>query len=312
VARPLDGKAAIVTGGGGGIGRAIAMRMASEGASVIVNDLGCAPDGAGASTGPAQEVVSDIARAGGTAVADLSSVADSRGADRLVRTAINSFGHVDILVNCAGIIRGQPLWGMSDETWDVVIRVNLHGSFYCTRAAVREMRYAILEGRQKGGRIINFTSESGIFGNGVNSNYGAAKAGIIGLTKSSAIGLRELGITCNAVSPRAETRIVAGTTEYRWRDLGASIGIEDAESMPLADLKRKLGSGSPEGIVPLVLWLASERSADVTGRVFIAHEGWVGVFAEMAEKKVEFEGDFEDFDRVVRSVLTNPPPSSRI
>ena len=196
----LQGRAAVVTGAGRGIGRAIAELLAAEGASVVVNDLGGNVDGSGAASGAADEVVAAIRARGGSAVASYDSVADYRAAERIIDTAVREFGAIDILVNNAGILRDRMLFNMSEAEWDAVIAVHLKGSFNCTRHAAARMR------EQRRGRIVSMSSTSGVFGNSGQANYGAAKDGIAGLMRVVARDLGKYGITANAVCPGASTR----------------------------------------------------------------------------------------------------------
>ena len=292
----LKDKVAIVTGAGRGIGKGIALALASEGAKVVVNDLGGGVDGAGASATPAQEVVNEIKKAGGEAITNSASVAEVNGAESIIKTALDGFGKVDILVNNAGILRDRMLWNMTDEEWDGVIKTHLYGHFYCTRAVVRWMRNAIKEGKIKNGRIINFSSHAGVRGNAGQANYGAAKMGVIGFTYSCAMALGGIGITCNAICPRASTRLTDTIPEDKLRELTARLGLatsEGAKNLPVEELKRKLLGGGAEAIAPVVCWLASDASSRINGQVFMAAEGRVAVFNHMEEVKNAFkEGVF--------------------
>src|SRR5207253_1993722 len=203
MAKRLEGRAAVVTGAGRGIGRAIAELLAAEGAAVVVNDLGAEVDGRGASRRVADEVVDAIRTRGGRAVANADSVADFAAAERIVETAVKEFGAIDILVNNAGILRDRMIFNMSEEEWDAVIAVHLKGTFNCTRHATRRMR------EQRRGRIISISSTSGVYGNSGQANYGAAKDGIAGLTRVVARDVGRYGITANAVCPGAMTRMTA-------------------------------------------------------------------------------------------------------
>jgi len=239
----LDGKVAIVTGAGGGLGRCHALAFAKEGAKVVVNDLGGARDGTGAGTSMADSVVQEIRAAGGEAVANYSSVADAAGAQGIVQSAVDAFGRVDVVVNNAGILRDKTLLKMEESMWDAVIAVHLKGSFLVTQAAARRMVEQNQSGIAQGGRIINTSSLSGLVGNFGQTNYGAAKAGIAGLTRVAAIELKKHNITVNAIVPTAKTRMT--------EELGT---IPD-----------ELG---PEKVSPFVIFLASDLAKDVTGRLF--------------------------------------------
>ena len=288
----LKDKVAVVTGSGRGIGRGIALTLASEGAKIVVNDLGVAGDGTGISASPAEEVVNEIKKAGGEAVANFSSVADPDGAESIIKTAIDSFGRIDILVNNAGILRDRMVWNMSDEEWDGVIKTHLYGHFYCTRAATRWMRDAAKEGTLKNGRIINFSSHAGINGNPGQPNYGAAKMGVVGFTYSCAMALGRYGITSNAIAPRASTRLTDTIPEDRLRELAVRRGMatpEDAPKLSIDELKKRFLGGGPAAIAPLVCWLASNESSHVNGQVFVMTEGKVGIFCPMVENKLAFK-----------------------
>ncbi len=297
----LKDKVAVVTGAGRGIGRGIALAMASESAKVVVNDVGAAGDGTGASVSPAEEVVDEIKKAGGNAVASFASVADAEGAESIVKTAIDNFGRVDILVNNAGILRDRMIWNMTDEEWDGVIKTHLYGHFYCTRAAVRWMRDAAKEGRLKNGRIINISSHAGIKGNPGQANYGAAKMGVVGFTYSCAMALGRHYITCNAIAPRASTRLTDSIPEDRLRELAVRRGLvtpDEAQKLGADELKRKLLGGGPEAIAPLVCWLASDGSSHVNGQVFMMTEGKVGIFSPMDETKLAFKDGMFTIDEL--------------
>jgi len=247
MARP-DGRVAIVTGAGRGIGRSVARLLASEGASVVVNDLGAAVDGSGQDTGPAHDVVAEIAEAGGKAVASGADVSDFAAAEHLVQTAIEQFGRLDVLVNVAGILRDRMVFNMTEQEWDDVIRVHLKGTFNTTRFASAYWRSQRDETAQN--RIINFTSVSGLHGAPGQPNYAAAKMGIVGLTYSSANALGRYGVTVNAISPGAATRMTD------------SIPVDRQRSRSTATDER-----SPDNVAPIVAYLASERSGWITGRV---------------------------------------------
>jgi NAD(P)-dependent dehydrogenase (short-subunit alcohol dehydrogenase family) len=240
----LDGKVAIITGSGGGIGRSEALYLAREGAKIVVNDLGGSRDGTGSSDAAASKVAAEIRAAGGQAVANFDNVADSAGAERIIRSAVESFGQLDILVNNAGILRDKTLLKMDDTMWDAVIAVHLRGTFLCTRAAARAMSE-----RAKGGRIINTTSVSGLLGNFGQANYSAAKAGIYGFTRTAHMELfQKHKITVNAVAPVALTRLTED--------------LPMMQSMP--QVKDIL---SPEHIAPVVAFLASDLASDISGAI---------------------------------------------
>lgn len=263
MARLCEGKIAIVTGAGRGIGREHALSLASQGAKVVVNDLGGNVDGSGGDLSPAEQVVQEIKGMGGEAVANGDSVSDWAGAERLINTAIDTFGDLNIVVNNAGILRDRMLFSMSEAEWDAVINVHLKGTFAPSRFACVYWREQSKAGKPVSGRIINTTSVSGIYGNPGQTNYGAAKAGIASFTNIAALEMARYGVTVNAVAPVALTRMTEG--------LGPA---------PESDEDRE--KRSPRWIAPIVTWLASDEAADVTGRVFEASgdvlavsEGWV-------------------------------------
>src|SRR5215510_728924 len=257
----LDGRVAVITGAGRGIGREHALLFAREGAKVVVNDLGGSEAGEGNDATPAQQVVDEIVAAGG-AVANYDDVADFEGAESLVRQAIDTFGDLHVLVNNAGILRDRMITNMTEEEWDAVIRVHLKGTFAPSRWAAAYWREQVKAGKEVDGRIINTTSVSGIYGQPGQINYGAAKAGIAAFTNIAAMELVRYGVTVNAVAPVALTRMTEG--------LGPA---------PETDEEREMRS--PRWIAPIVTWLASTESAGVTGRIFEASgqtlaiaEGW--------------------------------------
>ena len=249
MSRLCEGRVAIVTGAGRGIGREHALSLARQGAKVVVNDLGGNVDGSGGDLSPAQQVVEEIKTMGGEAVANGDNVASWEGAQRLINTAIETFGDLHAVVNNAGILRDRVLVNMTEEEWDAVINVHLKGTFGPARWAAAYWREQTKAGKPVSGRIINTTSVSGIYGNPGQSNYGAAKAGIAAFTVIAAMELARYGVTVNAIAPAALTRM----TE--------NLGMGQAPD----DIKEKM---SPRWIAPIVTWLASSESAGVTGRVF--------------------------------------------
>lgn len=259
----LDGKVAIITGAGGGIGRATALLFAAEGARVVVNDVGGNRDGTGESHALADAVVDEIRGASGTAVAHYGSVADEESVAALVRTALDNYGHIDALINNAGILRDKTLLKMDSAMWDVVIDVHLKGTYLCTKAVAAEMKTA-----GRGGRIVNTTSVSGMMGNFGQANYSAAKAGIYGFTRTASVELQRYGITVNAVAPIAKTRMT--------------------EDLPMFE---KLETLTPEHVAPAHLFLASDMCGDVTGQVLSVAGGKMSIY-----KVVESAGKFKEGD----------------
>ena len=257
-----DGRVVIITGAGRGIGRAHALEFARQGAKVVVNDLGAEVDGTGGSTGPAGEVVEEIRAMGGEAVANGDDVSDWEGAQRLVNTAIESFGRLDTLVNNAGILRDRMLVNMTDDEWDAVITVHLRGTFAPTRWAAAYWRELTKAGEQVDASVVNTSSGSGLYGNPGQTNYGAAKGGIASFTIIAAKELERYGVRVNAIAPAALTRMT--------ENLG--LGQRAAERKP-----EEFDAMAPENIAPLVVWLGSNESKGVSGRVFNVAGGRISV-----------------------------------
>ncbi|MBI2528230.1 MAG: SDR family NAD(P)-dependent oxidoreductase [Candidatus Rokubacteria bacterium] len=250
----LDGKVAGVTGAGNGIGRAVALGLAAAGAKVVVNDYGVTVDGREPSSGPAQAVVKEIEAAGGRAVASVESVATLAGGQAVVDAALTTFGDLHILVCCAGILRERMIFNMTEEEWDSVIAVHLKGHFTVMRAATRHMR------EKRNGRIITFTSTAGLEGSPAQPNYAAAKGGILGLTRSTAIAMAKYGVTVNCISPAADTRMTARLSESRRAQVAAP----------------------PEAVAVVVAFLASDLAAHVTGQVIHVAGNEVSVWSHPA------------------------------
>lgn len=270
---PLAGRAAIVTGAGRGLGRAEALELARLGAHVVVNDYGQpGRDGSGASSAtPAQEVVAEIAAAGGSAVAHHGDVADHQQAEELVQLAIDRYGQLDILVNNAGILRDRMVFSMTEDEWDSVIRVHLKGHFNTIRFAAAHWRSrAKSSGAPVFGRIVNTSSEAFLAGSAGQPNYAAAKGGIVGLTTSSAEGLRRYGVTVNAICPRARTRMTLDVFGSSPDPVLDPVLAPDSSSEVVDPL-------APEHVSPLVGYLASPAAAAVSGQVFVVHGGMVAV-----------------------------------
>ncbi|WP_328442420.1 SDR family oxidoreductase [Amycolatopsis sp. NBC_00438] len=254
----VEGRVVIVTGAGRGIGRAHALAFAAEGARVVVNDLGAALDGRGGEAGPAQQVVDEIHAAGGEAVANTDDVASWDGAASLVRTALDAFGGLDVLVNNAGFLRDRMLVNLAEEEWDAVVRVHLKGHFAPLRHAAEYWRAEAKAGRTRTARVINTSSGAGLLGSVGQGNYSAAKAGILGLTTVAAAEFGRYGVTVNAIAPAARTRMTEKTFDMAAPDDG-------------------FDAMAPENVSPLVVWLGSVESSGVTGRVFEVDGGRVGL-----------------------------------
>ena len=303
----LDGKAAVVTGAGRGIGRAIAELLAAEGAAVVVNDVGSEVDGRGAGTNVADEVVAAIRERGGRAVASHESVADYAAAERIVATAVREFGAIDVLVNNAGILRDRMLFNMSEEEWDAVIAVHLKGTFNCTRHAAVHMR------QQRRGRIISISSTSGVYGNSGQANYGAAKDGIAGFTRVVSRDLGRYGITVNAVCPGALTRMsqtVPQSARRTRNERGLETGFEE-RGFPL----RNFG---PENVAPWVVYLATDAARDVNGQTFLVMAGLVALLGYPAPvRTIQKDGRWTPeeiatiFPHTLGMDLANPAPPER-
>ena len=251
----LDGKVAIVTGGGTGIGRAVSLDLARAGAKVVVNDYGVSVDGTDPSSVPANEVVAAIRSAGGEAVASPESVATMAGGRGLVDLALKEFGDLHIVVCCAGILRERMIFNMSEEEWDAVIAVHLKGHFTVMQPATRHMR------EKRSGSIITFTSTAGLEGSPGQPNYSAAKEGIVGLTRSTALAMARYGVRCNAISPTADTRM----------------------TQRLPGERRGLATATPpEAIGPVATFLASDRAAHITGQIVGVRGTEVTIYSHQA------------------------------
>ena len=268
----LDGRVAIVTGAGRGIGRGEALLLGALGASVVVNDLGTAADGGGQDLSVAEAVVDEIIDGGGKAVANGDDIASWDGAKALIDTAVDTFGGLDVLVNNAGFLRDAMSFNMDEEAFDAVVRVHLKGHFAPARWAAAHWRSRAKAGEDVYGRIINTTSEAGLWGTVGQSNYASAKGGIYSLTLTMARELERLGITVNAVAPRARTRMTEAV-------LGGLV----------AD-KGQFDDWHPDNIAPAVGWLASPQAAGISGQVFVVTGGnvyWVGGFHEQGALKTD-------------------------
>ncbi|HLZ69702.1 MAG TPA: SDR family oxidoreductase [Dehalococcoidia bacterium] len=266
----LEGKVIVVTGGGRGIGRGVAMLAAREGAKVVVCDAGVAVDGSGADAGPAQEVVREIKGEGGAAVASNSNISTMAGGEAAIKAALDNFQRLDCVINVAGILRDRMVFNMTEEEWDAVIAVHLKGHFATIKPA------SIIFRQQRSGRIINYTSVSGLIGSSGQANYGAAKAGIAGLTRVVARDLGRYGATCNAISPGASTRMTA-TVPDSTRERRAASGIQSGGSTVAAAPNPAMQMREPEYVAPMTCWLATDAAWNVNGQIFNVNGGTVAL-----------------------------------
>ena len=269
----LKGKVAIVTGAGRGIGRGEALALAAEGAKVVVNDLGGAADGTGADKSPADEVVAEIKKMGGEAVANYDSVATMEGGERIIKAAIDNFGRLDILINNAGVLRDRMVFNMTEEEWDTVISVHLKGHFTCTKPA------CVIFRQQRSGRIINTSSISGV-GNMGQANYSAAKEGIVGFTRTVARDMGRYGVTCNAIRPRAATRMtVTPELKAAW-EKRAKMGVGGSGAEAPVPGVPDFSAMAPEAVSPMVVFLCTDEAANINGRNFLVTGGEVSLYSE--------------------------------
>jgi NAD(P)-dependent dehydrogenase (short-subunit alcohol dehydrogenase family) len=295
-----DGRVVIVTGAGRGVGRGHALEFARQGARVVVNDLGGARDGTGASQLPAAEVVEEIQALGGAAVANTDDVSDWEGARHLIGTALDHFGRLDVLVNNAGILRDRMIFNMEPDEWDAVIAVHLRGTFAPTRHAVAYWRDQVKAGQQVDARVVNTSSSSGIFGNPGQTNYGAAKAGIAAFTVIAAREVDRYGITVNAIYPSALTRMTEDLAGLRGR------------AEPTEEERRRR---DPDNIAPLVVWLGSAESRGITGRVFGVSGGRITVAEGWhAGPRIERDGRWDpaELGKVVPALVARAAPNADV
>ncbi len=311
----LEGKVAIVTGAGRGIGRGEALALASEGARVIVNDFGGTAGGEGADASPADQVVSEIKKMGGDALANYGNVVSMADGEAVVKQAMDKWGRLDILVNNAGILRDRIIFNMTEEEWDAVIAVHLKGHFTITRFASIVMR------QQRGGRIINTSSESGL-GNLGQANYAAAKEGITGLTRTLALDLGKYGVTANALRPRAATRLTlspemeaARVRRQQMAGQAAGAAAPKAESSAEQALTG-ISAMAPELVAPLVVYLCTDAAANINGRDFIVGGDEISIMSQpVRERTIYRQGgwDIDSLEKVFQSTLgagvKNPKPA---
>ncbi len=295
-----EGRVVIVTGAGRGIGRGHALEFARQGARVVVNDIGAELDGTGGGTGPAREVAEEIRAMGGEAVLNGDDVADWAGARRLVGTAVEAFGRLDVLVNNAGFVRDRMFANVAEDEWDAVVRVHLRGHFATARWAAAHWRDQAKAGEPVDARIVNTTSGAGLMGSVGQSAYSAAKGGIVSLTLVQAAELRRYGVTANAIAPAARTRM----TEQVF-----------AETMAAPTDGSTFDEMAPENVAPLVVWLGSPEAADVTGRVFEVEGGKVAVadgWRHGAPVDNKDRWDPADVGAAVRKLLAEASPPTPV
>ncbi len=306
MAERLKGRTAVVTGAGRGIGRGVALALAAEGANVVVNDYGVAVDGSRPGEGPAAEVAEEIKAAGGSAVPNFDTVATVEGGESIIKTALDSFGRLDMLVNVAGILRDRMIFNMAEEEWDAVIAVHLKGHYCTTKPA------SVLMRQQRYGRIINFSSGSGLNGSTGQANYGAAKAGIAGFTRVVARDLGRYGVTCNAISPGAATRMTE-TVPNATRQLRARAGIQTGAqaSRPSALLTMR----EPEYVAPMTVFLCTDEAWNINGKIFAVVGGTVSLLQEEVPMRTILKQGMWTVDELrelvpirLMSGLSNPAP----
>ena len=293
-----DGRVVVITGAGRGLGRSHALAFAREGAKVVVNDLGGAPDGTGASVGPADDVVAEIRAMGGEAVANADDVADFDAAAALIKSAIDTFGRLDVVVNNAGILRDRMFVNIVPDEWDATIRVHLRGHFCVGRHAAAYWRDRAKAGDPVDARLINTSSGAGLMGSVGQTAYAAAKAGIAAMTIVQAVELGRYGVTVNGLAPSARTRLTEGVFVDMMKEVEGGFDAMD-----------------PDNISPLVVWLGSPESRDVTGRLFEIEGGVLSVCDGWQHgPRIEKDRRWEpaEVGPAVRELISKAPPPAPV
>jgi NAD(P)-dependent dehydrogenase (short-subunit alcohol dehydrogenase family) len=301
MAKLLEGKVAIITGAGRGLGKEYALAMAKEGAKVVVNDYGGGYDGTGKATGPAQDVVEEIQAFGGQAVPNFADVSSFTETKELIDTAVNKFGKLNVLVNNAGILRDKMIFNMGEDDWDRVMQIHLKGTFNCTRHACAYWREQHKAGKTLYGSIINTTSDAGLVGNLGQANYGSAKAGIAGMTIITALEMAKYDVRCNCIAPSARTRLTTEATP----SLGAMMGTGAPSG--------EFDLFAPENMAPLIVYLASDDARDINGeivrvlgnRIWLVR-GWHSVGTVAKKEKAKWEP--KELGSELKNLLKKAPP----
>lgn len=286
----LKGKVAAVTGGGRGIGRAVCLLLAEQGAKVVVNDLGGDTIGGGASKSPADEVVTEIKKHGGDAVANYDSCATVAGGEGIIKMAIDKFGKIDIVIHCAGVLRDRMIFNMSEQEWDTVMSVHLKGMFCVGKPAAAIMR------QQKSGTIIGFTSVSGLYGNAGQANYGAAKDGIAGFIRTVSKDLQKYGVTVNGISPGAQTRLTA-TVSAEAREKSKASGTTSV--MGESGIGGAPTMMDPADVAPIVVYLCTDEAKSINGQIFHSQAGTISLMQNpQAVRTMEKVGGMWTIDEI--------------
>jgi len=296
VGNRLEGKVAIVTGGGRGIGRGEALALAREGARVIINDFGGSAAGTGGEKGPADQVVAEIKALGSDAAANYDNVADFESGNRMVQQAMDTFGRLDIVINNAGILRDKMIFNMSEEEWDIVLAVHLKGHFNLSKHA------SVVFRQQRSGVFVHTASESGL-GNRGQGNYAAAKEGIVGLSRTIARDMGGYGVRSNAIRPRAGTRLVISD------EMRAAASRGGAAGMGMAGLEAFEKANPPEGVGPFVVWLCTDAASNVNGRDFLVSGSVIGLYSlpEIVKQVVNASGNIwtlDELDKLIPAQVT--------